>query len=90
MDKGAVSNNSLTKSACRRNLGTTAYTQPAKFDVQFKYIKAFLFDCLGGSNTDNYLTSMKEVSVYIRRKFDHCADIYHSLENNMQDKISVP
>ena len=90
VEKGAGSNPSLTKSACRRNPRTTTYPQPDRFESQLKYLKGFLFDCLGGYNTETYLTSMKEVSECICRKFDYGADIQRSLKNNKKTKIPLP
>ena len=45
---------------------------------------------MGGSNTDDYSTSTKEVDEYIGRKFDYGADIQRSLENEMKTGVPVP
>ena len=71
LEKGTVMKPSLTKAAWRRKPGTAAYPQPDKFEVQYKYLKGSLFDCLGGSNTEDYSKPMKEVSEYIGWKFDY-------------------
>ena len=75
MDKGTVLNTSMTKAACRRKPGIAENPQPDKFKVKYKYLKGLVFDCLDGSNTDNYSMPMKEVANYICRKFDYSTDI---------------
>ena len=49
-----------------------------------------VFDCLGGSNTEDFSTPMKEDAEYIGRKFDYGTDIHRLLDNEMKTGIPVP
>ena len=69
VEKGGVSKPSLTKAIWRRKLETSTYTETYKFEVWWKYLKGFVFDCFDGSKMDDYLALMKEFANNIGRKF---------------------
>ena len=58
-----------TKIVLRRCPGTPIYPQSIKFEEKCKYLKGFVFNCSGGSNTEEYSKSMKETAEYIGCKF---------------------
>ena len=80
VEKGLGTKPSLTtKTVWRQWSGTEIYPHPIKLVGRCEDMKGFILNCSGGSNTDKYSTSMKEVSEYIGCKFNYRADIHRSL-----------